>query len=113
MESVESEDGAAESDFEDAGELWKRNEFRPLTLISEWVEPKSLTRRLTICVNLPSGIEVSGFSVRVVEGGEFLEVTVVWPKPFLDVEVLHRKWIKLEKEDSEFMSGYHPEISRL
>lgn len=40
-----------------------------------------MTKRVSIAVVLPSGVESGGFSSRVVKGGEFLEVIGQWPTP--------------------------------
>lgn len=109
LDDSEVEDGIISLDG--AGEIGTgERQWQPLSLISEWIEPKTMTKRVTVCINLPSGVSSDGFAVRVLEGGEFLELAVVWPQPFADVDLLHRKWTTLRTEDSEFMSEFHPEM---
>lgn len=109
------EDDEAEDDDDFMKEIKQEKvrsegDFRPLTLVSEWIEPKTMTKRLTVCINLPSGVESSDFSVRILEGGESLQLSLTWPQPLLNVDTLHRKWSSLRKNDPEYMSAYHPEM---
>lgn len=72
--------------------------FQALILISKWKEPKKMTERLTVYVNLPSGVAIREFSVPVLEDDEIVELSTVRTKPLLDVDVLQRKWTILPKE---------------
>lgn len=72
--------------------------------MSEWQEPRTTTMRLSFAIVLPSGI--TGFKVRVIEEGDCLELTVDWPKPLTDINMMHRKWLV---NDSEF-TDVHPKI---
>ena len=67
--------------------------FKPLHLITCWMEPKTTTRRVTVVVLLPTGIGSGDFSVRITEDGKCLEVCVVWPDSLINIETLHRKWL--------------------
>lgn len=80
--------------------------FQPLHALSEWTEPGTTTKCVTVAVVLPSGIEPGKFSVRVMEGGTELHVTVVWPNPLADVHTMHRKWLHSDGPDK--LEVYHP-----
>lgn len=56
-----------------------------LQIISDWVIPYPLTKRLTVVIQLPSGILTGRFSVRVFEDGCRLEITMKWPEPYIDL----------------------------
>lgn len=45
--------------------------FKPLHLLSVWMDPTTMTQRITVALKFPSGVEAGGFSVRVVEGAIF------------------------------------------
>lgn len=81
--------------------------FGPLYAVSIWKEPETMTRRITLAVILPSGVDAGGFSLRVVDGGQFLEITVKWPRPLIDLNLMHKKW--LGGPDSTYQV-YHPEF---
>lgn len=84
--------------------------FQPLLLLPERDEPKTTRKRVTLCINLPSGVSSTGFSVRLLEGGDILEVTVTWPALMVDTALLHRKWTRVSPDDTNHMNGYHSEI---
>lgn len=67
--------------------------FKPLYLLSRWVEPGTMTNRVTAAILLPSGVGSEDFFVRVVDGGEYLELTVVWPPALIDLTVMNKKWL--------------------
>lgn len=80
--------------------------FKPLYTISIWKEPETMTRRVTLAIVLPSGIECGNFSLRVINGGGCLEVTVKWPTPLLDLSMMHKKWLTGVSSPYQV---YHPE----
>lgn len=49
-----------------------------------------------MAVVLPSGVGAGHFSVRVVESGRELELTVAWPTSLMGLKVLRRKWLQSE-----------------
>ena len=75
--------------------------FRPLYLKSIWTEPRTMTKRVSLAIVLPSGVECGRFFARVVEGGEFVEMTFRWPGPLVNPEYLHKKWIFRVRMDRE------------
>lgn len=81
---------------------------KPLYLLSQWVEPGTMTKRLSVAIVLPSDIGQGHFSVRVVDGGEYLELTVIWPTSLIDISVMHRKW--LAPGASGGFAVYHPKF---
>ena len=89
----EEEKDSGDEGSEDSDEIMPHGSmsFMPLTLISEWLEPKTMTKRVTVCINLPSGVSNTSFAVRILDGGLYLELTVTWPVLVTSVEILHRK----------------------
>lgn len=67
-----------------------------------------MNHRVTVAFVLPSGVEAGEFSVRIVEGGHFLEYTVKCLAPLVDLEVIHKKW--LLDPSCEYQT-YHPEFN--
>lgn len=67
--------------------------FKPWYLMSTWTEPGTTTKRITVAIVLPSGVGKGDFSVRATEDGKWVELTVVWPNPLIDLDTLHRKWL--------------------
>lgn len=68
-----------------------KRSFVPLYLLSTWKEPRTTNDRISLAINLPSGVDVGDFSYRVVEGGREFEISVIWPKPLVDPTVLHKQ----------------------
>lgn len=56
--------------------------FRLLHLPSVWKGPGTTTKRISVAILLPSGIGPGDFTVRVLDGGLVLEVSVL-PMPAL------------------------------
>lgn len=77
-------------------------------IFSSWVEPNTTTKRLTVAVLLPSGVGPGQFSIRVAEDGGALEFTMIWPDPFINMSILHRKWLQSQSDDR--IEGYHPKL---
>jgi len=94
-------DGGAGSELT-AGE----RQLRPLYLLSRWVEPGTTTKMVSVAIVLPSGVGAGDFSVRVVDSGQFLELTVQWPAALVDIEVMHRKWLRMIGNGG--FQKYHP-----
>jgi len=83
--------------------------FQPIFLQSEWLDRENgMAQRLTVSVNLPSGISADNVTPELIENGTFLEISVRWPKPILNPEKLFGPYIK-----SRSLSSYnsnHPEV---
>lgn len=60
--------------------LLDNNSFRPLYLLSEWVEPSSMLKRVTVSIILPTGVEAQCFKVRATDSGRVLKRSVQWPE---------------------------------
>ncbi|MEM6687231.1 MAG: hypothetical protein AAF617_15725 [Bacteroidota bacterium] len=82
--------------------------FVPLYLISQWQEPVTTTKRVTVAIILPSGVGVGAFKVRVIEEGDVLELTVNWPKPLVDIEFMHRKW--MSQDEGKLVTSVSPKL---
>lgn len=50
-----------------------------------------MTRRISVAIVLPSGVETGEFSIRVVDGDEYVELSVEWPPVLVEMNLLHRK----------------------
>lgn len=81
------------------------NTFHPLHLLSVWQEPGTTAKRLAVAILLPSGVGAGDFTVRVIEDGDVLEISVDWPKPLVEISFMHKKWLLMD--DSRF-TDFHP-----
>lgn len=70
-------DDVVDADVEEVSGVQTPPKFTPLYVISEWTEPGTTKRCLTVAIMLPSGIP-SGFTVLVNESRYNLLFTVVW-----------------------------------
>ena len=61
-------------------------ELKPFYLLSKWAEPGTKTKRISVAVVLPSGVPKCSFYAHVADRGPFLEITVTWPAPLIDVD---------------------------
>ena len=86
------------------------NSFKPLYLISEWNEPRTTNRRISVAILLPSGISCGDFSISVHEGGHALNLRVCWPTALFDMGTLHKKWL-LKRKNNIRIEAYHPKIA--
>ena len=68
-----------------------------------------MTKRMSMAIVLPSGIDTGHFSIRVIEDGLHVELTVQWPDVLLDMQLLHRKWLQ-SKNRIDAIEPYHPKI---
>lgn len=84
--------------------------FSPLFFIFQWSESETLTKRVTVAINLPPGVEMGGFTVRALIGGGSLELTVSWPGQRVDMKAMHKKWLLNLSIKFEM---YHPELKRI
>ncbi len=83
--------------------------FVPIYLIGSWEEPATKTKRITVVIDLSSGVNSSDFTIRLLEGGTILELTVTWPVPLVDLEALHQKWVRpFDSESSPKFTMYYP-----
>lgn len=67
-----------------------------------------MKERISAAIVLPSGIDSGGFSLRIGDSDESIEPNVLWPCALVDMEVLHRKWLKSE---ANYFQTYHPRIA--
>ena len=106
---ISSEDGNSDDDICRVGsELFNHAKtFKQLYLLSVWTEPGTMTNRISAAIVISSGIESGGFSLRVGDSGESIERNVLWPRTLVDMEVLHRKWLKSEAQK---FKTYHPNM---
>lgn len=48
---------------------------------------------------LPSGVGAWDFTLCVIEEGDVLELSVYWPKPLVDIDHIHKKWLQDERSN--------------
>lgn len=82
--------------------------FTPVHFMSDWVEPGTTIRKLTVAILLRSGIQPDMFSVRVSEESCFLELTVAWTDPLANLRHLHWRW--LTSKGSDRIKLYHTNL---
>jgi len=111
-EPSSSSNSDANNNTEHGAELIvKDSVFKPLYLIGEWEEPGTKTKRLTVAIVLPSGVNKSDFTIQVLDAGLLLQLTVKWPVPLVDLELLHQKWLRpVDKESVQPFTMYHPKV---
>lgn len=56
-----------------------------------WKEPGTTTRRITVAIILPTGIEPGIVSTEVLDGGRILELNVDWLQYLTNVDMVHKK----------------------
>jgi len=104
-EGVDDLDGV---EFRETEIVSRENGFKPLYLVSEWEEPGTIVMRIPVAFLLPSAVGTGMFSMRVRDGGGYLELTIIWPKVLVDIELMHRKCLKAGVTDS--LAIYHPKF---
>lgn len=107
---IKNEEDSADESFENVTptEAFKAicHFFTPIHIISVWKEPGTTNNRISLAILLPSGVTVGNFSYRVLEGGREFELTVRWPDPMVDLDMMHKKW--LTEDGPGRMEKYHP-----
>lgn len=73
--------------------------FHLLHFISVWTKPGTTKMCIYAVAILPPGVGTEKFCTQLFEGGWELRVTFTWPKPLLELRVLHNKWLKDVAED--------------
>lgn len=58
-------------------------------------EARKTTKHITVAIVLPCYINAGDFTVRIIEAGDVLEITVEWARPLMDISFLPDKWIFL------------------
>lgn len=69
--------------------------LKPFWILSRWPEPETLTKRITIYIQLTCGCTKDDYIINISENGRVLEVTVSWPSPMSDIYMMHKKWLDL------------------
>lgn len=83
------------------------NNFKPLFTLSTWLEQKTETCRVTLPIVLSSAFDCGAFSLRVVDGGKFIELTVKWPVPLSGLLLIHQKFLNSTETSYQI---HHPEF---
>lgn len=77
-----------------------------LHIISDWVEPGTTTKCLTVAILLPPGTLSGNLSVRNAEDGCGLNITMSRAELLINLKVLHPKCLQPHRSDRR--EGYHP-----
>lgn len=80
--------------------------FNPLSLQSQWVEPGSTTKIVTVAMVHPTGVGKGQFDVKVPVGGRDVDLMVMFPEPSSNLRMLHQKWVEYSREGGK-MQMYH------
>ena len=84
-------------------------QWSPIYLLSEWKMPKIRTKWICAAILLPSGVCEEDFQASVSEDGLFIEISVQWPAPIVDIDLLHKYWV-----DTSLQTGFelfHPRVT--
>lgn len=77
-----------EEDCENVASYWGAN-----YIISHWIEPSTTIARLNVAVLLPSGTKESNFKVGILPHGRVLEVSINFPSPLINMQLMHKYFI--------------------
>ena len=103
------DDDGIEEHYAVASSIPPSRTFVPIYNWSEWEEALTTCQMLTVAITLPSGVGAKSLLIRVIEDGDLLEITVDWPKPMVDIEFLHRKWLS-DSDGKHEITRSHPKI---
>lgn len=81
----------------------------PLFLVSQWSEPKTLTKHVKVAISMPSAVQKGGFAVRVLPGGCSLKLAESFPGQIADIKALHKTSLFNSSMKYEM---YHKELAR-
>jgi len=82
-----------------------RSTFTPPFDVTTWLHPDSLAQYASVYIWLPTNANENTLSIKVIDEGTNLQVKIDVPPPFLDMEVMHKRWLKDATAQSE---KYHP-----
>ncbi|KAI0559494.1 hypothetical protein FGB62_147g011 [Gracilaria domingensis] len=82
-------------------------EFTPSYVTFQWEHFETTVQHFTVAMIFPSSVQEKDIVPSVVKEGTVLSIVVEWPKPMIEMLMLHPKWL-----DKQFgaMSPYHPMI---
>jgi hypothetical protein len=87
--------------------------FRTFTNISYWTDEEQ-TQRVSLVVNLPSGVSSKSFRVEVVDEGLAVDVSVLIPQAHLDMVRLHRKPLENGmRRNDPIIQGFETHLSTM
>lgn len=82
-----------------------RSSFTPPFDITTWLHPETLGQQASVYIWLPTNSSEETLAIKVTDEGTSLEVKIQLPPPFLDMEIMHKRWLKSADAQSE---KYHP-----
>lgn len=85
-------------------------EFHPNYIMSEWDDPTSTSKKISIAIWLPSGVLPESYKFQVSTCGFFLHLNAPLPIVMTDTKLLHKFWLS-KPENRGGIKGYHPKIS--
>ena len=88
--------------------------FKQLYLVGVSEDPATKTKRITVVIVLPSGINKNDFALFVPGGGKLLQLQVTWPDPIVCLELLHQKWLRNSGRTQKVQfTMFHPAVISL
>lgn len=81
-----------------------RSNFTPAFGITTWLDPETLGTYAIVYIWLPTNSNENTLSIKVIKEGTNLQLKIEVPPPFLDMEVMHKRWLKPSAESEK----YHP-----
>lgn len=81
--------------------------FMPFHLKPSWTEPQTGISLLSDAINLPSGVEAKGFTLRVSDCGLGLDVKIFWQEDMSVMHILHKCFLTNSRLEYQ---PYHPEL---
>jgi len=85
--------------------IGNRSSFMPAYDITTWVHPETLGQCASVYIWLPTDSNENTFNLKVVDDGNNLQIKIDIPPRFLDMEMMHKRWLKSATVDS---AKYHP-----
>ncbi|KAI0558806.1 hypothetical protein FGB62_185g01 [Gracilaria domingensis] len=64
-------------------------EFTPIYLTSQWEHSETTVQHFTVAMLFPSRVQEKDIVPSVVEEGTVLSIVVEWPKPMIEMQMLH------------------------
>ncbi|KAI0557767.1 hypothetical protein FGB62_265g06 [Gracilaria domingensis] len=83
--------------------------FKPIFSVSEWEEISTASKRISVALLLPTGVESDSISLHVSANGKKLVMDCQWPTVFTNVSDLHRKWLSEKAKDR--IKEYHQKLA--
>ena len=110
IDSEEDDKSSIEGGYSGKEILLPDTLFKPIYSVGVWENPDDRdNKRISVAILMCTGTEKRGdFTINVVDGGEFLEYSVFWPRAMTDTTALHKMW--LVGKGVQQIKSYHPMV---